>query len=180
MSLHLILGPMYSGKTLSLICLLNRYKVAGKKVLTVKYQHDTRYSLDELASHSGTKVLADISTDKLEFVDYKPYDVICVDEVQFYPDNKELIKWADSGKIIVASGLSGNYLRHQFQGIPELISAADKITHLNSICMNCKNENGAFSALRKEKVNVSKEAETEFIGGQETYVALCRQCYVNQ
>jgi thymidine kinase len=180
MSLHLILGPMYSGKTSDLIRLADRYKIAKKKVIIVKYLADTRYSKDELAAHSGTRVLADASTDRLSLVDFEPYDVICVDEVQFYPDNKDLIKWADKGKIVVASGLSGNYLRHQFQGIPELISAADRITHLNSVCMLCNNENGSFSAMRKEQTQIAgKAAETEFIGGQETYVALCRKCYVN-
>lgn len=170
---------MYSGKTSCLIRLADRYKIAGKKVIIVKYVADTRYSKDEIAAHSGTRVKADASTDRLGLVDFEPYDVICVDEVQFYPDNTSLIDWADKGKIVVASGLSGNYLRHQFQGIPELISSADIITHLNSICMECKSENGSFSAMKKEKAAIAgKAAETEFIGGQETYVALCRQCYV--
>jgi thymidine kinase len=180
MSLHLILGPMYSGKSSELLRLADRYKIAGKKVLIIKYIADTRYSKNEIATHGGRRVLADASIDRLDCVDFKPYEVICIDEVQFYPDNTDLIKWADSGKIIIACGLSGNYLRHQFKGIPELISAADKITHLNSICMNCKNENGSFSAMRKDKAQISgKAAETEFIGGQETYLALCRQCYVS-
>lgn len=170
---------MYSGKSSELLRLADRYKIAGKTVLIIKYIADTRYSKDEIATHSGTRVMADASTDRLSSVDFEPYDVICIDEVQFYPDNVDLIKWADKGKIIIACGLSGNYLRHQFQGIPELISAADKITHLNSICMSCKGENGSFSAMRKEKAEISgKAAETEFIGGQETYVALCRQCYM--
>lgn len=179
MSLHLILGPMYSCKTSELIRLADRYRIADKKVIIVKYIADNRYSKEELATHSGIKVLADATTDLLGNVDFEPYDVICVDEVQFYADNVSLIEWADKGKIVVASGLSGNYLRHQFQGIPELISAADKITHLNSVCMICKSENGSFSAMKKDKAAISgKAAETEFIGGQETYLALCRQCYV--
>lgn len=179
MSLHLILGPMYSCKSSTLLRIADRYRIAGKKVLIIKYFGDTRYSKDELVTHSGIRVKADISTNNLESITIDDYEVICVDEIQFYADNTILIKWADQGKTVVASGLSGNYLRHQFQGIPELISASDQITHLNSICMQCKSENGSFTAMRKEQILISgKAAETEFIGGQETYIALCRKCYV--
>lgn len=159
--------------------LADRYKIADKKVLMIKYLADTRYSQDEIVSHNGVKLKADVSTDRLSEIDPSEYDVICVDEVQFYPDNTILIDWADRGHIVVACGLSGNFLRKPFNGMPELISAADKITPLDSVCMDCKAENGAFTALRKERVETaSKAAEKEFIGGKETYVSLCRKCYV--
>jgi thymidine kinase len=169
---------MWAGKSQELIRLADRYRIAGKRVLMIKYVADTRYSVTDIATHSGVRVKADASVDHLSDLDIQGYDVVCVDEVQFYPDNTLLIQWADSGYIVVASGLSGNFLRHQFQGIPELIAAADKITQLTSVCMQCNSENGCFSAMRKDTNKTDAHAaEKELIGGKETYLSLCRQCY---
>ena len=49
--IQLILGPMFAGKTTELIRRLNRYKIAQKKVLFIKYKKDTRYSEDCMSTH---------------------------------------------------------------------------------------------------------------------------------
>jgi thymidine kinase len=178
MSLTLILGPMYSGKSSSLIRMAERYRIADKRVLVIKYIGDNRYSDTEVASHSGAKLRADLSVNTLGDIDVTDYDVICIDEIQFYLDNHQCIAWADYGKTVIASGLSGNFLRKLFKGMDDLIANADSIIHLNSICMMCKNENGSFSHLLKSKTAQAAQAETELIGGTDTFIALCRSCYV--
>ena len=40
--LNLILGPMYSGKTSTLLSRYLRYKVAGKNCLLIKYKEDNK------------------------------------------------------------------------------------------------------------------------------------------
>lgn len=169
---------MYSSKTDTLISLARRYRIADKKVLVIKFTLDNRYSTSDVASHGGSRIPADHITKTLGDIDVTNYDVICIDEIQFYPDNYRMADWADQGKIIIGSGLSGNYLRQPFKGIPELIAKADQVTLLNAVCVRCKSEKGAFSALRKEKEEHKSEAINIFIGGTESYVALCRQCYL--
>ena len=36
--LKLFIGPMYSGKTTTLLCRLERYKIGGKKCIIIKYK----------------------------------------------------------------------------------------------------------------------------------------------
>lgn len=43
--------PMFAGKTTELIRRLNRYKIAQKRVLFIKYKKDTRYSEENMATH---------------------------------------------------------------------------------------------------------------------------------
>ena len=44
MSINLITGCMFSGKTSALIDVAKKSKLLGKKVIIVNYEHDTRYS----------------------------------------------------------------------------------------------------------------------------------------
>ena len=53
MSINLICGPMYSGKTSELCRRYNRYKLAGKKCILVKYQKDDRYNKNKISTHDN-------------------------------------------------------------------------------------------------------------------------------
>ena len=41
--LNLFIGPMFSGKTTTLLSRLERYKIGGKKCIVIKYDQDDRY-----------------------------------------------------------------------------------------------------------------------------------------
>ena len=169
--LHLIIGPMYSGKTTSLAIRYRRYNVAGKKCLLIKHKHDTRYDDSMLCTHDAYKLDA-VSCLNLFDLDIHPtYEVICIDEIQFYPDSIEFCeKMALAGKIIEASGLNCNYLREPFPNMSSLIAKADKIDFLTAVCMICMNE-GAYTK------RLSKETTEVLIGGKDKYAAVCRSCY---
>jgi len=49
--IELILGPMFSGKSTELLRRMRRFSVARMNCLLVKYKHDTRYSVQEVATH---------------------------------------------------------------------------------------------------------------------------------
>ena len=62
------------------------------------------------------------------------YDVILIDEIQFYNDAAFMCDiWANKGKIVECYGLSGDYKREPFEQISKLIPLCDKITHLTAI-----------------------------------------------
>lgn len=170
--IHLILGPMYSSKTTSLIMRYRRYSVAGKKCLLIKHKNDTRYDEKMLCTHDAYKLDAQ-SCLKLSELKIDPsYEVICIDEIQFYPDNIEFCeKMANNGVIVEASGLSGNYLREPFPNMGSLISKADSVDFLTSVCMMCMSEGAAFTR------RLSDETAEVVIGGKDKYVAVCRKCY---
>ena len=177
-SIYLMLGPMYAEKSSNLLRQYRRYNLFNKRCLLVKYKGDNRYNDENyIATHdrvlSSEKAIVCHHLIDLEHqIDLKNYDVICIDEIQFYPDNLEFVEAiANSGKMVVASGLSGNFKREPFKNIPELTAKADNVVYLNSVCMVCKREGAAFTK------RMSDEVDEVVVGGVDKYLAVCRDCY---
>jgi len=172
-SIHLILGPMWAGKTSELIRKYRRYKVAGKRCLLIKYANDTRYDENLLCTHDQYKIEATACSELSQLnINIEDWDVICIDEIQFYPDNLSFCEnMANSGIIVLASGLSGNYLREPFPNMDRLMAKADKLHFLTAICMLCKAESATFTK------RISAETEEVVLGGTDKYLATCRRCY---
>ena len=98
-------------------------------------------------------------------------DVIGIDEGQFFEDLVESCEFlANNGKIVIVTGLNGNFRREPFDQIVKLIPKCEKIRYLESICFFCKKP--AHFSLR----TVENESEI-FIGGAEAYRSACRECY---
>jgi thymidine kinase len=173
-SINLILGPMFSGKTTELINRYTRYTIGGKKCLMVKHNSDTRYSKTEIVTHNNTKINA-VSCKELKSLNniVADYDVICIDEIQFYEDaDIECDAWASSGLIIEACGLNGTFNRTQFKVISRLIPLVEDILYKTAICRETGN-NAHFSYLNKKE----KPDNEVVIGGLELYSAVDRHTY---
>jgi len=170
--IQLILGPMFSGKSTELIRRLKRYQVAQYAVLIVKYAKDQRYDEKGIATHCG-QVLPAVAADRLAELQERAreYDVIGIDEGQFFPD---LVAWceqmANSGKIVLVAALDGTFQRRPFPEILSLVPLAEDVTKLQAVCMRCFRD-AAFSK------RISEEAGVEVIGGADKYMAVCRHCY---
>ena len=94
--LEVIVGPMFSGKTERLIARLNRAQYARKRVRIIKPAHDTR-TQGSIASRAvnpdgTTEVTATLSAtmvrnaaDFARVTEGDDYDVLAVDEAQFFP-----------------------------------------------------------------------------------------------
>ncbi len=171
-SINLILGPMWSCKTTELIRRYKRYTLGMKKCMMIKYKNDTRYDNAMVVTHDGHKIEAFACEVLCEAdLEIQNYDVICIDEVQFYKDADVYIdKWANQGKIIVASGLNGNFKRQEFPIISKLIPLAENISFYTAVCK----ETGKDATFTK--INVDNDI-IEVIGGSELYSAVDRQTY---
>lgn len=168
-SLNLILGPMYSGKTSMLISRYDRHIIAGRKCIMIKYINDTRYDDKKVVTHNGIKVEA-ILCDELANIDkkVKNYDVVCIDEIQFYKDAYIFCdKWANMGIIIEVAGLNGTFERKPFDIISRLIPLANSIENITAICR----ETGKNANYSKRKTD---DKQVELIGGIDTYCAADR------
>ena len=81
MSLELVIGPMFSGKSTKLIRKIQLAKSINKKVLVIKPLIETRYGENKLSSHSLEYELCQSSSTLEHFSnDVLNYDVIVIDE----------------------------------------------------------------------------------------------------
>lgn len=193
--LHVITGPMFSGKSEALIAELNRARYAKKTVAIIKPHVDTR-ALESIASRkieSGTSVVRESQTAKSlsslpalqSFLAETNFDVLGVDEAQFFPVDadphglgwfgKELLKFlsmnrASDTRIIVA-GLDQDFRGLPFGPIPGLMAIADRVDKLSGVCMSC----GSYEARHTRRVN--QTASTIAVGDVESYEVVCRACF---
>ena len=83
---------MFSGKSEELIRRLRRAEIAGQRVLIVKPQIDNRYDIAHVVSHAGAKMRAVAVESPADIPGLvEGYDVIGVDEVQFFAPEIVLI-----------------------------------------------------------------------------------------
>jgi len=162
-----------------LIRLIKRFNIANKKTVIVKYSKDTRYTTqDVISTHDKltkeavsattlTEAIAKINNDPK----YKDFEVIAIDEGQFFPDLISVSEnLANSGKIVLIAALNGNFKRESFKPMLNIYAIADNITYLSAICQDCGQE--AHYSKR-----ITDEQEEEVIGGSDKYKAVCRNCY---
>jgi thymidine kinase len=177
MSLSIILGPMFSGKSTELIRKIRLAKTINKKVLVIKPKIDNRYDDNKVVSHSFESEICQ-TVDNLESLDLIiiNYDLIVIDEGQFFSDLKQyVLKWLDiNHKDIIIGGLDGDFERKPIGQILELIPYSDKCVKINSLCKMCNNGNEGIFTHRISKQLINQIA----IGGSESYMPLCRKHFL--
>ena len=166
--LHLILGPMFAEKSTTLLRQYRRHELTKKNCLLVKYDGDQRYTKENfIATHDQVKSkkeaypchhLSEL-THKHK-VNLSEYDVICIDEIQFFPDKFEFCqKWRSRGKIVIGCGLYADFQRKPFPDLASLIAICDKAEFLKAICIDCFQDNATTS------YRLSKEKDRVVVGG---------------
>ncbi|KAJ3449675.1 thymidine kinase cytosolic [Anaeramoeba flamelloides] len=169
--IQLILGPMFGGKSSELIRRARKYSIANKKCTVIKFARDTRYSVDKCSTHDKVMMDAVPCAGKLSKVEdkVKDYDVIGIDEGQFFEDIVEFSEhMANLGKVVIIAALDGTFERKPFGRVLELVAKAEQVIKLNAVCM-LTYKDAAFSK------RISQEKEVQVIGGSDKYVAVSRE-----
>ena len=191
-SLNIVVGPMFSGKSTWLNGVITELADTGFKVLKIIHIKDVR---DDVASNdkkgtthnSSYRSLSDkidvISTDVLSSVNVNDYDVIGIDESQFFPDLLEYVEqWVeDKGKHVRVSGLCGDSSKKKYGQTLDLIPFCDKVKKLHARCHTCLVElkkmdyKGNIMSLEAPftKCLVTKTSQT-LVGGSDSYIPVCR------
>jgi thymidine kinase len=195
--LEVIVGPMFSGKTELLISRLHRVLYARKRLRIVKPARDTRthgYIAARAVNPDGTTEI----TDKLSAVMVRDaadfdrvtggddYDVLAVDEAQFFPLDEPLrdcLGWfgrairdllrerrASNLRIIIA-GLDLDFAENPFGPVPGLLALADQVDKLTGVCMVCGSDAGYISH------RLVPSAAQLVVGDAGEYQVRCRVCY---
>ena len=171
--IELIVGPMFSGKSTRLIENIRKSAYKAKKTIMVSFFADKRYTQkSEVVTHDLMKydsIDCKNLTDKFDIL--KTYDIIGIDEGQFFQDLVKCCeKLADMGNLVIVAALNGDFLRESFPVIANLIPKVDKIKLLQAYCFNCHKI--AQYSLRTVESN-----EKILIGSGEAYKPACRKCY---
>ncbi len=173
--IEVIVGSMFSGKSEELIRRLNRAKIARQKVQVFKPKIDDRFSVEEIASHSGmTHISKPVMTAKelLAQID-EDTEVVGIDEGQFF--DMEVIEavndLANNGKRVIIAGLDQDYMGKPFEPMPQLLSIAEFITKTHAICVRCGN-----TANYSQRTFESSERVE--VGATGKYEARCRECFI--
>ncbi|KAK4727475.1 hypothetical protein R3W88_032392 [Solanum pinnatisectum] len=167
--IHVIFGPMFAGKTTALLRRVNFESKLGRNVVMIKSNKDTRYAVDAVVTHDGTKFpcwsLPDLSSFRHRFGPdaYVKVDVIGIDEAQFFEDLYDFC----CNALLILMGI----LR-KFGSVLDIIPIADTVTKLAERSELCGKR--AFFTLRK-----TDEMQKELIGGANMYMPVFRQHYVN-
>lgn len=173
--IEVIAGSMFSGKSEELIRRLNRARIARQKVQVFKPVIDARYSVEEIASHSGQKHVSVPVPDTAAMVALIESDteVVGIDEGQFFDDAivKAVNELAAGGKRVIIAGLDQDYTGTPFEPMPRLLAIAEFITKIHAICVKCG------STANFTQRTVESDALVE-VGAADKYEARCRMCFV--
>lgn len=198
MSLTIFTGCMFSNKSTRLIQEITRYADATTssdethpKPLLINNCLDNRSKETVISSHSsafkGISSKVDIVFAKsLSEVDVSDYDVIGIDEVQFFSDLKEtVVKWLSLGKHIYCAGLNGDANQNHFGQIHDLLPICDHFEFLHAICQICMEEKRKEKAVltpvdfQGMKASFSKRIISSLsqidVGASDKYIAVCRK-----
>jgi len=181
MSLQIYLGPMFAGKSSTIIRIVNRYTSIGKTPCLVSHTIDTRYTEDQfLCNHDSLQIPCERWSRLMEFsndTQFMNSSIIIIDEAQFFPDLKQFILLAveTCNKKVIIFGLDGDADRKPFGQILECIPLADEVIKLKAFCKLCGDGTEAlFTYCQKNKT------EQVCVGGAETYMPLCRKHYCSK
>lgn len=174
MSLEVVLGPMFSGKSSYALSYVRRQRAIGKKVLVIKPDIDNRYTNENyLVTHDQDKVpcmMWDIKKPLCEISDIN-YDCFVVEEAQFFFHLGHFCSYLlfSEKKQLLIVGLDGCAQRKKFGEILDVIPMATSVTKLSALCSVCRD--GTLAPYTK-KVSGDEENQVD-VGGAEKYEAVC-------
>ena len=178
-------GTMNSGKSIEILKVAHNYEEPGKPVVIMTSSLDTRDELGVVSSRIGMRREAVPISEDMDILSYianlpvKPYCVL-IDESQFLSKKHvyDLAKVVDQLKVpVMAFGLKNDFQNELFEGSKYLLLLADKIDEIKTICQFCSKK--AIMVLRTENGKPVYEGKQIQIGGNETYIPVCRKHYFN-
>jgi thymidine kinase len=160
--IHVILGPMYSGKTSRLF---EVYAEIGGLILDYS---EISCETGTIVNHDGKKNTC-ISLSRLEDIVSINHSTIYINEAQFFPDLLEFVKrW--ERKDIYIFGLDGDFQRNPMGQILQVIPLCDTVKKLRGTCCQC-DRGSVFSKRIIDDMN-------PYLLDESAYIPLCRTCYL--
>lgn len=180
MSLRIIVGPMFAGKTSEIQSVVRRYGCLNKSVLVLTADIDTRYQQDAVVNHDRVSVPAHAVPvtglmEVLGWLGFAEATAIVVDEAQFFvgcliPFVRAAVD--EFGKHVVVVGLDSDAEQRPFGDVLALAAHADSIEKKTALCKRC----GDGTAAIFTRSLISRNTQVS-VGGAELYEPVCRRHY---
>lgn len=166
-------GAMGSSKTANAVMVQYNYQERGQKALMLKPCLDNRDGERIVGSRAGLSAPCQY-VEELPQIDLTDYNCIIVDEAQFLKKEQVqmLVDIVDEKHIpVICYGLRTDFQGNLFEGSQWLLAWADTIEEIKTVCW-CGHK--ATCNARVMNGHVVKAGEQIMLGGNESYVALCR------
>lgn len=176
-------GVMGSSKSAQALITKFNYEQGGNLVLMLKPSIDNRDGDNVIKSRIGLESKVNVVSKTLDIFDYvlncfkpKPNVIIC-DESQFFEEYhidqlKDITRLLDIP--VICYGLLTDFRTKLFPGSKRLIELADSLQEIKMVC-DC----GKRASINARFVNneVTLDGDQVFIGGNESYKAMCYSCW---
>ena len=178
-------GAMGSSKTAQALITKYNYEENDLRVWLIKPSADVRDGKHTVSSRIGLSAEADILTPEMDAYAWfrekleGQCDVIIVDECQFLTAQQidQLRRIVDDCNIpVMCFGLRTDFQTHLFPGSLRLMEIADTIQEIKTIC-DC-GAKATVNARIDSQGHIVTQGEQVFLGGNDSYIAMCHKCYV--
>lgn len=176
MSIEIVIGPMFSGKSTYALSYIRRQQSIGKQVLVMKPNIDTRYSKDNvLVTHNyeQTSCMVWPISDLLNPIipEIRQADSIVLEEAQFFVGLKNFVSYVLRvyKKTVLVVGLDGDANQKPFGEVLDCIPWASSVTKLNALCRHCRN--GTIAPYTK-RIQDDTSVQVD-VGGSDKYESVC-------
>lgn len=180
MSLELLIGPMWAGKSSAILSRIRRYKSIGKKVFVITNVLDKRYTdTAEIKNHDGEAwpaVAVSMLSDCVEDKRFSDSEYVIIEEAQFFQGLRDFALWCveEKQKHLLVVGLDGDSSRKPFGEILDLIPYCDKVEKMTAFCKRCGDGTPALFSARLRGDN----GQQVCVGAADKYEAMCRRHFL--
>ncbi len=176
-------STMNAGKSTILLQASHNYHERGMQTFLLTAGVDTRAGMGRIGSRIGISAQADLfspSDDLFERIrarqDAGPCACVFVDEAQFLSEAQvwQLARAVDDLDMpVMCYGLRVDFMGRLFPGSATLLALADEMREIRTIC-HCGRKATMVARMGSDGRALREGAQVQ-IGGNETYVSLCRR-----
>ncbi|NDR58977.1 thymidine kinase [Aliiruegeria sabulilitoris] len=176
-------STMNAGKSTILLQASHNYRERGMQTYLLTAGVDTRAGIGKIGSRIGISAEADVFSEQDDLYEKirqrrqaGPCACVFVDEAQFLSEAQvwQLARAVDDIKIpVMCYGLRVDFMGQLFPGSATLLALADEMREIRTIC-HCGRKATMVARMGPDG-RALVEGEQVQIGGNETYVSLCRR-----
>lgn len=176
-------STMNAGKSTILLQAAYNYRERGMDTYLLTARLDNRAGTGRIGSRIGIGADAEMfdgDSDLFAMIETahkaQPFVCVLIDEAQFLTDDQvwQLARVVDDMKLpVMAYGLRVDFMGKLFPGSAALLALADEMREIRTIC-HC-GKKATMVVRQDDQGNTLTAGEQVQIGGNETYVSLCRR-----